>query len=107
MAEESREIEGDPIVRCSQHGFRGTPRCNDNPACILQDGVWVREPDRLNDPVAFGERLIQNLGYQIYTDYADRGEVTVEEVTAAKVALFDRLVEPYIEAQQEVSVAGT
>ncbi len=32
---------GEQIYRCSQHGFRGTPRCNDNPACYLSLGVWV------------------------------------------------------------------
>ncbi len=32
---------GEQTYRCSQHGFRGTPRCNDNPACSLQPGVWV------------------------------------------------------------------
>ncbi len=34
-------LNADQIVRCSQHGFRGTPRCNDNDACSLQAGVFV------------------------------------------------------------------
>ncbi len=34
-------LHGDPLVRCSQHGYRGTPRCNDNDQCFLQDGVFV------------------------------------------------------------------
>ncbi len=34
-------LEADDVVWCSQHGFRGTPRCNDNDACFLQTGVFV------------------------------------------------------------------
>ncbi len=34
-------LGGEPVVRCSQHGFRGTPRCNNNDACSLQAGVFV------------------------------------------------------------------
>jgi len=35
-----RVANGEQTYRCSQHGFRATPRCNDNPACSLQLGVW-------------------------------------------------------------------
>ena len=42
LAKAARDVaNGKQIYRCSQHGFRGTPRCNDNPACSLQLGVWV------------------------------------------------------------------
>jgi len=34
-------VKGEDIYRCSQHGFRATPRCNDNPRCDLFLGVWV------------------------------------------------------------------
>ena len=34
-------LGGDPVVRCSQHGFRGTPYCNNTPTCVLQAGVFV------------------------------------------------------------------
>ena len=34
-------LNADQTYRCSQHGYRATPRCNDNPACSLQLGVWV------------------------------------------------------------------
>lgn len=44
--EAARQVaNGEQIYRCSQHGFRGTPRCNDNPACSLQLGVWVTTED--------------------------------------------------------------
>lgn len=36
-----RVANGERIYQCSQHGFRGTPRCNDNPDCHLSLGVWV------------------------------------------------------------------
>ncbi len=34
-------LEADDVMRCSQHGFRATPRCNANDACSLQSGVFV------------------------------------------------------------------
>ena len=36
-----RVANGEETYRCSQHGYRGTPRCNDNSTCTLQRGVWV------------------------------------------------------------------
>lgn len=34
-------LEADQTYRCSQHIFRATPLCNDNPNCSLQLGVFV------------------------------------------------------------------
>ncbi len=54
--------------------------------------------DRLNDPIAFGQRLVENLGYQIVTDCGSATEISAVQIAKAKVALFDRLVEPYMES---------
>ena len=59
--------------------------------------------DRINDLVALGERLIQNLGYQIIKDYGDGGEISAVQIGEAKVALFDRLVEPAREQSIDLS----
>ena len=44
-----------------------------------------------------GLRLVTELGYQLHHDNEDQQEVTIEDVQAAKVALFDRIVDRHMD----------